>query len=446
MGLSDQVLSAVYPRVLIVNGEPITQASATGITASNLFAEWPPDRLAQVFTAALPISIRGAFQYQLRPLQRRGLGFLHTEAVVPHNVDSYLKSGSGNPRKSICTNSLGFLRPTLRKWLDLLPYELPDHVERAIVDFRPDVVYTFLGNTQISILALHCASLCNIPVLPHFMDDWLSTVYVGKSNLFIQRRILLRAVGRVIAAAPLGMAISHLMAEEYSARYGISFYSFMNCVSVPDQAEPEIGFEPQVGPRFIYVGGLHLDRWRSLKEIGEALACVNSQGIPGKLYVYAPAKDIGEFKDRLTGSSVEIVGPMPQSGVPDVVKAGHVMVHVESFEKSLRQYTRLSMSTKIPQYMAAARPLLCYGPGEVASMRFVADNECGLVIGSQAQSKLVAALRRIVQDAGLRKRMGTNAWTTARQNFGAEDVRARFRVLISQAANAPGITQNPGIA
>ena len=104
------------------------------------------------------------------------------------------------------------------------------------------------------------------------------------------------------------------------------------------------------------------------------------------------------------------------------------------------------MSTKIPQYMAAGRPLLCYGPGEVASMRFVADNECGLVIGSQAQSKLVAALRRIVQDAGLRKRLGTNAWTTARQNFGVEDVRARFRELISQAANAPRITQRPRIA
>ena len=446
MRLSDQALVAVYPRVLIVNGEPITRASATGITGGNLFADWPPDRLAQVFTAPLPVSIQSAFQYQLRPLQRRGLSFLHTEAVAPRKADSPVKGGSGNPQKAGHTKLLGFLRPTLRKWLDLLPYELPDHVERAIVDFCPDVVYTFLGNTQISILALHCASLCNVPVLPHFMDDWLSTIYAGRPDLFIQQRILLRAVGRVIAAAPLGMAISSLMAEEYSSRYGISFYSFMNCVSVPDQAEPEPGFNPQVGPRLVYVGGLHLDRWRSLKEIGEALACVNSEGIPGKLYVHAPAKDIAKFKDRLTGPSVEIVGPLPQHGVPDVLKGGHVMVHVESFEKSLRQYTRLSMSTKIPQYMAAGRPLLCYGPGEVASLRFVADNECGLVIGSQDRAKLVAALRRIVQDAGLRNRLGTNARTTARQNFGAEDVRARFRDLIAQAASAPRIKEKPRMA
>jgi glycosyltransferase involved in cell wall biosynthesis len=118
-------------------------------------------------------------------------------------------------------------------------------------------------------------------------------------------------------------------------------------------------------------------------------------------------------------------------------------VHVESFEKKIRSYTRLSMSTKIPQYMAAARPILCYGPGEVASCRFIGENACGLVVGSQSKPELAAALRRLLEDQSLRKQLGENGWRVARQKFNAEDVRQRFRALVAEAAGQQGSRQTP---
>jgi len=435
-----------YPRVLIVNGESISAATATGITMTNLFAGWPAEQLAQVFTSSLPCERRSNFEYHLHPAERLGLGWLRGRIVSSQSAKTFAKTPPGKCRGASSRRIRDVLLPGLRKWLDLLPYELPDQIEKAIVQFRPDVVYSCLSNIQIPSLALRCARLCEVGIIPHFMDDWMSTTYAGRLDLVIQRRLLLSTTQKVIKAAPFGMAVSELMASEYGATFGVLFYSFMNCTPVPTEIEPMAALDPTAGPRLVYAGSLQNDRWRSLKEIGEALGYLNSEGIPGKLYIYAPAKDISEFKGRLAVPSVEIVGSLAQHEVQDVLRSGHVMVHVESFEKKLRKYTRLSMSTKIPQYMAAGRPIFCYGPGEVASCRFIERNECGLVIGLQNRSELVGALRRMLQDAGLRDRLGTKAWTIARQKFNAEDVRERFRKVMSLAAWGHGERETPVLA
>ena len=39
--------SRQYPRVLLVNGEPISLVTPTGITMTNLFAGWPADLAAR---------------------------------------------------------------------------------------------------------------------------------------------------------------------------------------------------------------------------------------------------------------------------------------------------------------------------------------------------------------------------------------------------------------
>jgi glycosyltransferase involved in cell wall biosynthesis len=329
------------------------------------------------------------------------------------------------------------VRGVVRKWLELWPYELPEAVEKGIVQFRPDVVYTLLGGIQICALAVHCARLCKVGIVPHFMDDWVSTKYAGRPDLCIQRCHLLRSLRKVMEIAPLGMAISDLMAAEYSASYGIPFCSFMNCTDVPPEREPAPPSDSKTEVRLVYVGGLHLGRWRALKEMGAALAAVNAEGHAGRVFVYGPAQDLAKYGRRLAGPGIEVAGSLGQNEVAGVLARAHVLVHVESFGRADRRSTRLSMSTKIPQYAAAGRPLLCYGPGEVASLRFIAENECGLVIGSQERSELIQALRRMLQDAELRNRLGRNAWTTARQKFDAAEVRGRFRSAIAQAAWGP---------
>lgn len=428
-----------YPRVLIVNGEPISASTATGMTLSSLFAGWPDGNLAQIFTSPLPHTRRVAFEHRLTVGERRGLSGL--PAWMNGRRASPREEGAAAPpmtAREVTQRERSAFRPMMRTWLDLVPFELPEDVEKLIVSFRPEVVYSLLGSIQLSRMASRCASLCGVSLVPDFRDDWMSTLYAGRADLVLQRRYLLRELRNVLGAAPFGMAGSDRMAEEYGATYGMPFHSFMFCLSVPAAITLPPAIRQGEGPRLVYVGGLHLNRWISLKKIAAALARLNAEGIPGKLFVYAPPGDVEAYKERLSGPGCEVAGSLTLAEVGGALAGGHVLVHVESFAPEDRAYTRLSMSTKMSQYMSAGRPVLCFGPGEVASCRFVAENEFGVVAGSEQDGSLDEALRTILGSAELRARLGENAWAVARRRFDAVSVQEQFRAALAEAAWGAG--------
>ncbi len=421
------------PRVLIVNGQPASSPTAEGITLGRLFQDWPPERLAQVYTAALPHALTGAIDYHIPANSRRHLAWLNLPSI---SAALLAREADGSQAAPASGGRAARLRAAAkleaRRWLDLFPYELPVEIEQQIVSFRPHLVYSCLGNIQISRLALRLAHLCRVPVIPHFMDDWRSTQYVGRPDLAIHRALLLRSLDAVLETAPFGLTISDAMASEYSAEFGKPFHAFMNCVPIPAIAPP---LPPlSAAPRLVYVGGLHLDRWRALREIGGALAALNREGIAGSLTVYALAADLATFGDKLAGAGVGIGGSLSQAEVLAAIAEADVLVHVESFDPKMRRYTRLSISTKIPQYAVSGRPLFCYGPPEVASLRFVHENALGLLGGSQDSGELKVQLRRILDASSLRQHFAANAIAVARRDFDCISVRQRFQYVLGSAA------------
>ena len=422
-----------FARVLLVNGEPSSAPSGTGVTLGRLFEDWPRERLAQIYTAASPHSLTGTIDYHVRTHDRQGLRLL----TLPSDSAALSRRGSVSqnalPKSGRGVRFLAAVKSEARQWLDLIPYELPADVEKEIVDFRPHLIYSCLGNIQISRLALRLARLCRVPVIPHFMDDWISTQYASRPDQVIHRALLLRVVDSVLATAPLGLAISEAMASEYSARFGKPFHAFMNCIPISATAPslPPLSSAPGL----VYVGGLHLNRWRALCEIGIALAAINREGISGNLIIYAPPADLAAYGDKLAESGIGIGGSLSQAEIPAAIAAADVLVYVESFEPKTRRYTRLSISTKIPQYAAAARPLFCYGPPEVASIRFVQENAFGLIAGSQDGSDLNEKLRRMLEDTGLRQNLAARAFAVARRDFNSNSVRQRFQAVLRSAAS-----------
>ena len=55
------------------------------------------------------------------------------------------------------------------------------------------------------------------------------------------------------------------------------------------------------------------------------------------------------------------------------------MVHVESKKRKYRNITKLSVSTKISEYLAFRKCILAYGPIDVASIKYLKDNKSGIV-------------------------------------------------------------------
>ena len=420
-----------YPRTLVINADALNQGLGTGTTAANLFAGWPPDRLAQLY-----LNRRDAGR-NARCSQTWRLEFVKDR--LPWRPRPGRKPAGGKPMPAAPEPrprgaAITCLRGAVRTLLDLVPYRLSPHLLHQIHAFRPEVIYSCLGNIQLAVLVGRLSRREGAATVVHLMDDWLATKHTDSWIWAWHRHMLVRLSRDLLQGCSVCMAISDQMAQEYEITFGRRFGVFMNCVDVsPDEPAPP---KPHPGApiRFVYVGGLHLGRWQSLVEIGEALDVMDDAGTAGRLIVHAPAADLATYAQGRMPHSMEIAGPLPPGEVRSVLQRANVMVHVESFGEAERRYTRLSVSTKIPQYLAAGRPILAYGPGEVASCQYVSASGCGVVVGRQDRGDLTEALRRLAGDAGLRAGLGRQAWLTAREKHHAETVRERFRLALAEAA------------
>ena len=88
-------MSGIYPRVLLVNHQPIGRRSATGIAMGNLFRGWPLDRIAQIYcddaepdVTVCPRSWRLEFEDvpMARRLRRRVASRRSEPGVAPQGV------------------------------------------------------------------------------------------------------------------------------------------------------------------------------------------------------------------------------------------------------------------------------------------------------------------------------------------------------------------------
>jgi glycosyltransferase involved in cell wall biosynthesis len=222
------------------------------------------------------------------------------------------------------------------------------------------------------------------------------------------------------------------MTEEYARRYGGTFQTIGHAEEarrVPHRELPSDSSRPVV---LAFLGGLEPRRWEPLREIGEALRDLRRAGTTGELVVHTPNPE--PYVRRLTLPPVMRLGePLSAEGVRRVQETADVLVHVESFAEPDRRYTRFSLSTKIPQYMMAGGCIFAYGPGEVASMRYIADGGFGVVVPERSPSDLRAGLAKLIRDPELRARYRERAREAGIANHEANGQREKFRQAVLAA-------------
>lgn len=430
-----------YPRVLVINVQPFNRLTATGITLGNLFRDWPRDRLAQIHQyvmppdPAFPVRARLMTPEDLRlpKVIRRALG--GTAAPAPQVGGGGASAGGSVGGKAALRRALpGSLRSELFQLLHLPGYRLSGSLTDWVEAFRPDVIYTWLEDIAIARLAAGLSQRCGTAIVPHFLDDWPSTRYRDSPFRWVLRPALASAVRAVLSRSGACFAIGDTMAAEYERRYGRHFIPLMNCIE-PERIHED---EPpsRQGVRFVYTGHLHLDRPRALNEIAAALAAAAAaENTSAELLVYAPADDLGPLGPALNqGAVLRLAGSVPREQVPAMHRDADCLVHVESFSRKTAEYARLSLSTKIPEYMAAGRPILAYGPEELASLRYLRQCGCGVVVSEREPAALCEALRPLLASPELRRRLGARGRQVARQRHNAAVERERLRRTLAEAA------------
>lgn len=426
-------LSANLPQVLVFAANEITSDFSTGITVANLFRRWPEDRLAQV---CLIPSEKGSNPLTPRTAVLRGQGGLLDVPVrwglrqlraLRKTVSLDRSSGAlGLAVMDEATGQKISIHDSLASILELAPVRIDPVTANFVRQVRPDVIYSPLSGIRMMRLAGRLHELTGAPVVPHFLDDWPTTLYDNGNGR--ARREMLRLLEQTLRDAPAVAVISDAMAAEYCDRYAVSSTPLMNCF---DEIGSPKGVEPGAGPvRFVYVGGLHLGRAVQVREIAKLLDAKRG----ATLQVHAPQEDLDRHREMFRPFNSLAYGPsLPAEAVADVLAEADVLIHVESFDQTTARYTRLSMSTKIPQYLAAARPVLAVGPSSLASIQHLRASGAALVVDETLDPSLSSSIRRLSGDPGLRAQLSVAGVAFAAEHHSGYLVRTRLEKLLQEA-------------
>jgi glycosyltransferase involved in cell wall biosynthesis len=243
---------------------------------------------------------------------------------------------------------------------------------------------------------------------------------------------------RVVGSAARLFSSCDLIGEEYRRIFGVEYTTLPTACGRIEPA-PAPGARAPVA--LSYLGSVvSFARWTMLRRIGEALRDINAGQQRAILRIYTADRLDNGMVERLSiPGAVEFKGALNAAEVQQVIVESDILVHVESMDKVSRKLTRLSVSTKIPEYLASGRCILAVGPAEVASIRYIQDHEAGLVVTDL--ETLRGNLETLISGPELRRSYALNGLRLAQQRHDSRIVSDLLETTLRGV-----IVGKPGIA
>ena len=263
-------------------------------------------------------------------------------------------------------------------------------------EYRPHVILASLSNTpHVNRLILHAAEATGAKLVLYAWDNNYTYKQFTLSPLrWIKQAIDRASMRKVAARADLTYAIC----EDLKAAYNRPL-------------------------QLVYTGNLQNNRWRSLAVIARVLERINRDGLRAQLNIHTGTPMTKRMRRALDrGESSAVMGLVPPAEVARIQSEADMLVHAEATDLKNRLIVRHSFSTKLVDYMAAARPILAYGKRDMASIRHLERNQCAVV--AESPDELYQKLTAVLGDEAALEDLARRAYACGRRCHGREDIRA----------------------
>ena len=185
----------------------------------------------------------------------------------------------------------------------------------------------------------------------------------------------------------------------------------------------------------VYTGGLHFKRYLTLSLLARALKKYNENPLniqKAMLKIYSGqelSKGVIKWLNILGAS--EYCGSLNPIQLKEILNSCEIPVHVESFDHKSIESTRLSISTKIPEYLSLGKPIIAIGPIHVASMEYLKDS----VLCITQVDNIYFNLKEILNNNNLREILSKKALIKFEENHVKEREVNRFMLSIIDLKN-----------
>ena len=359
--------------------------------------------------------------YRLAAVDRRfGNLFLRFKSAMQRDVSETIadinpSQRNGRPLFSRILATVGGAVLATGIWELVFRVRVSDEMREFIGDFKPDLVLAQGFDLAFTELPVLIHKEFGIPIMTSLVDDWEPTIYRFSPDFLGVRRAIKTAFMRLVECSDARYCISSDMAREFRLRYGSEFDVLMqhDYRKVVNCGKAKSGITGKLV--VAYSGSLGLRRWEGLRDLADALKALSQDGVSWELHVYAPSFPV-EASVLLRYPQVKLMGHLADADVLTVLAAADIVFLPESFDQHIRDYIRLSISTKAHLYMMTGSVPLVYGPPELGTVRYATQDGWGVVVDRPDIDALRNAVRSIVKDQRLRDHVVSTALNVFNRN------------------------------
>jgi len=419
------------PRVLVVSNNCFSDNNSNGRTLGNFFINWDKKSLAQFYIQSeIPTSNVCENFYRLTDYEvlKSILEFRSYGRVIEKKeiiIDAKISRTDGEFEKKINSskvrkkNYIYILRNLLwftKKWKT-------DGFFKWIDDFNPEIIVFQAGDSAfMANIATELSIKYNIPIVIYNSEDHYLREKKSYSPMFNLKQIIFKTnFKKLMNQTKYVIYVCDLLKENFDKKIfspSEALLTASNITPIENKKENEI-------PIISYLGNIGIERWKSIVEIGQILQKIDSNYF---IDVYTQ-KLLPEAIDVFTESNgVRFKGSVSYAEVVKIMQNSDILLYTESFSESNQQYLKHAFSTKIADSLACGTCLFAYGPKEIASIKYLGENNVACVVTNQKE--LEQKLKELLLNKELRNQYIENALKLSKDRHDIGVNSKKFKEII----------------
>lgn len=408
-----------FPKVLVISEASWANSNNVGNTFTNLFGDWPQDKIAMIYTRAdLPENnicseyfqiaenrlIKNIFNKDIKT------GIRVSNSNFEKNITIKVKEDQETGRKlySFFRKFRWNIFLTARNLMWKMTKWKTDDLDNFIDSFNPDVLFLLAcPEAYMNDLQRYIIDKTKKKTAIYFVDDIYSTKHYSMSPFFwINKLVSRRSIRKTLDQSDLIYTIIPKQKEEYDRLFNKKS-KILNKGGSFDQLlhrRSDLNFPLKL----VFTGNIYAGRWETLEKIGRSLDEINKNDIKGLLYIYSQNQLDKQVKKAFDScKSIHFMGGIKASEVKAVQDDADILVHVESLRLKEKLSTRLSFSTKLVDYFERGRCIFAVGWKEAASIDYLIKNNTAIVVDDLEE--IEKKLRDLIEKPALIEMYGQKA-------------------------------------
>ena len=298
---------------------------------------------------------------------------------------------------------------------------------KRLKTFKPEMIYTILGNHNLMCFIKEIKLKLNIPLMTHVMDNMPANFENNKGYEFKLFKFL-------IDNSKTKVAINSKMADVFKKEFKCNFEVIHNGI---DKKKIQ-GLKPNKNyKKLTYIGSVFKNaQLDSLVKISKAIELLNKKKKNLKCNFYFPVNQKNLYQSYFPKSKEITISSHNLSDHEyfRTISKSDLLILASNFDNESVEYYKYSWPAKMGSYLMSNVPIFINGPQKVYFVNNAVDKSWAFVDSSNSINSIQNSIEKILNDLDLRKKVVKNAINMSKE-FQIEKIRKKFFNLILKTAS-----------